>query len=465
MNTQAQSAAAWTELLRCPYCNGQFTFAPAVTPLPLAEFGVLHCKCSRFPVIDGIPIVQRAEVGMFEHTTGATEVAGISTAALVALIESSKLETALLECLAVPASLPRWFERILPMRITHHRLVRHFLRALGKRRLRNEVLARRQDIDACELLDHFYRPGSSLNRAVGQYFVLRFGQPRHLAALALVAGLPAADKPVLDIACGTGHLEHYLTQRSTPTATVGIDMNYFHLWIARHWIAPAGRYVCCNANDGLPFADAQFSATLCSDAYHYITNRAALLQEIERCGANGPVLLTRVGNREVMPNEGTESSGAEYLRELHASDVRTFTESELLKAYLKRESALAAAPTNRETLNETKWLSFGWNLPRVAEPPWSDSEWPHAVGSVGINPIYVARLTEQGALKLRFEFPLVWYAYENHEMLRYHPRSATLRPEQIGNYAAWQGDPSLRALVESFVLIGLPQRFRRDAQT
>jgi hypothetical protein len=44
-------------------------------------------------------------------------------------------------------------------------------------------------------------------------------------------------------------------------------------------------------------------------------------------------------------------------------------------------------------------------------------------------------------------------------MLSYHPRLAAISRAQLPRLAAWRDDPSLAALVESFVLIGLPARF------
>jgi hypothetical protein len=43
-----------------------------------AAFGVLHCGCGNYPVVDGIPIIVREPVGMFEHMSNAAQVAGVS---------------------------------------------------------------------------------------------------------------------------------------------------------------------------------------------------------------------------------------------------------------------------------------------------------------------------------------------------------------------------------------------------
>src|SRR5882762_7389502 len=93
----------WIELLKCPYCADPLVFTETPRPeLGRAEFGLLRCRCSTFPVLDGIPIIQKAPVGMFEHTQGTSEIDGVSVQRLVELIGAGASEMALLECLSVP---------------------------------------------------------------------------------------------------------------------------------------------------------------------------------------------------------------------------------------------------------------------------------------------------------------------------------------------------------------------------
>jgi SAM-dependent methyltransferase len=446
----------WFATLRCPYCREGFAFRESTCPpLGAAEFGVLQCSCSEFPVVDGIPIVQKAHVGMFEHTTGETQVAGIRPDSLVDLIKSGHAEDALLECLTLPVLPAQW----LPWRVAHSHQGQTLARTLGKRQLRSGLLETRQCIGVQTLIDFFYRPSSPLGTEVGNYFLFRFGQPRHLAALILLATLPQSDKPVLDIACGLGHLEHYLIGRRNAVPASGSDMNFFQLWIARHWMAPAGHFVCANAEDGLPFASDCFSAVVCSDAYHYISNRRTLQQEIDRCAPAKPVLLTRVGNAAVSPHEGRESTLDEYVREFDTAEVRWFSEQRLVRLYLRATNPFSEQAEGAHALRESKWLSFAWNVPRPSTPAaWADGDWPHAVGALGLNPIY-RRDTAGSEIRLRFDFRTPWYAYENHEMLSYHPRTATVHSALLDRLATSRDDPAVASLVASFVLVGLPDRF------
>jgi SAM-dependent methyltransferase/uncharacterized protein YbaR (Trm112 family) len=454
--------SALLPILNCPHCRTGLEFQQLPTPAGgVAEFGILRCRAHTFPVLDGIPVMQRGAVGMFEHTRGTAQVAGVGVDELVRLLERGAALEALLACLAVPR-LPHFARRALGWR-QHVAAAQRAARALGARRFRKRVLARRDRLSARDLLEFYYRPGGALDPEMGNYFLLRFGQPRHLAALALAANIAPAAQPVLDIACGTGHLDHYLTCRPDACAVVGLDMNFYHLWIARHWIAPGASFVCANAADGLPFAHASFSATLCSDAYHYIARRAELLGEIERCAPGRTTVLTRVGNSAVLPNEGVEQTVEQYLREFPAVDARGFDESYLLSCYLRRGNPLTGPRATPGQLAERKWLSFVWNPPR--EPPQSArlgtgaEAWPHAVGELTLNPIYSVAGVQGDEVQLRFDFPSVHYAYENNEMLSYHPRAVTIKRAQLACLTQPRAAHELAALIGSFVVLGTPRGF------
>jgi ubiquinone/menaquinone biosynthesis C-methylase UbiE len=449
-------------LLRCPFCGGPFAFDECPRPtLGRAEFGLLRCKCSEFPVLDGIPVIQRGPVGMLEHTRGRHESEPVPIAALVDGVRRGDAEKALLACLALPALPPR-VAKTLGWRLTHARLGRRAARWYGERRFRRAVLVPRDEIGACEVLTAYFLSGGPLEPAVGHYFLRRFGQPRHLAALSLAASVPSTERPILDIACGIGHLAHYFGSRADRADVVGLDMNFYHLWIARHWMAPGGSYVCADASDGLPFADASFSSVICSDAFHYIGNRARLIREIARCAPQGSVILTRVGNAAVWPNEGDENTLGGYLDELGVPELHAFDEATLVRSYLRRVDPYAAAPP-RTDLEQAKWLSFAWNVPAHARRALAtDAMPPHAVGRLCLNPMYAGSPGADGNVRLRFEFPLVWFAYENHAMLGYHPRQALVSRQQLATMRGGGNATELRALIDSFVLIGVPERFARS---
>ncbi len=447
-------------VLRCPYCGHGVTFhASRIPPLGADDFGILDCGCRLHPVVDGIPILLRSPVGEFEHQSGTLASDGAMPEQLVQLIRTGHEGAALSRCLAHARTAAR------PAGPTGGRLARRAaLTRLGRwlsvRHVRASVLSRRRRLSACDVLRFFFGANSPLGQHIGDYFVMRFGQPRHLAALALLSNVAGGSKPLLDIACGAGHFEHYLTRRRDPASVIGVDINYVELWIARHWIAPAGDFVCCDARDGLPFADDVFAATFCSDAYHYIRRRDALLSEIRRCAPGRMVVLTRVGNGAVGPNEGQETDVPGYVDEIGEGTLRVFDEVGLVRDYLARRNPLTASRDDLEEASRSKWLSFVWNGPRrVRNPAWEESDWPHAVGSLGLNPIYVATRLPDGTMELQFRFPGIWYAFENAAMLSYQPRSLTLTRAEAEQLESGTNEPLSLGLLRRFVLLGMPERY------
>jgi SAM-dependent methyltransferase/uncharacterized protein YbaR (Trm112 family) len=449
--------------LRCPYCSSGFAFDEQPGPSEgRAEFGILRCGEHAYPVVDGIPIIQTAPVGMFEHTHGTAQVKGIAVDELTRKIERGDCLTALLSCLSVP-QLPAAAQRSLGWRLSHGRAAERIARHFGERALRSRVLCSRDRMSAREVIEFYHGADGPLDRELGYYFVFRFGQPRHLAALALASSVRVHDAPVLDIACGVGHLAHYFTCRPDPCQVVGLDMNFYHLWIAKHWFAQAADFVCTNLSAGLPFRDATFSATFCSDAYHLIPGRRTLCGEIERCAPGRQVVLTRVGNVAVMPREGIEESLEGYLREYAPLEPRVFEESRLTTCYLRRRNPLTEPQAERAELEASKWLSFTWNYPdRSAPDGAATGVWPHAVGELTINPIYAVMKRGSGDLRLRFEFPSIHYTYENHAMLRYHPVFADVTAAHVAALREGDRASDLEALIESFVVLGVPRRFERS---
>ena len=140
-------------LLRCQACGGGFDFAaskPAGSAR--AEFGVVACRCSKYPVVDGIPIIQQSAVGLFEHTTGASQVESVTPPELVRLIEKGQGEAALSLCLMPdrPTRWPGW---------------------QGWRTRRNvaKLLARRDAIRARDVLPMYFGIGAARIRHRGLF--------------------------------------------------------------------------------------------------------------------------------------------------------------------------------------------------------------------------------------------------------------------------------------------------------
>lgn len=264
---------------------------------------------------------------------------------------------------------------------------------------------------------------------------------------------------MLDLACGYGHALHSLTTCDAPRDAVGVDQNFHQAWVGQHWVAPAARFVCADAERPLPFRDAAFGSALCADAFHYLTGKAASLAEMQRVAAT--VVLARVGNVRVAPHEGTELTLEGYRDLFGPWRSRWFGEDALADAYLRGDTPDLSVPADGAGLADAKWLYAVAAETEAALPAGGPAaERLHSAGMLAPNPAYGARRAG-ASLGLRFRFPSPWYAFENARMAEYHAPTATLGPEALRDLAAGARSARLDALAEQFVVIGLPTQYAR----
>ncbi len=186
--------ANWMSDLRCPWCHAALRAN--------AGGDLLRCACSTYPVIAGIPIIRQGEVGNAGETVGE----------LVRWVEAGEGQRALQALL-------------IPPEPDSPRLAQDWIQALpdlpGFRRFKYQAHARAwraaraqaadhlaslddRDLYASEFLDYYFRRAGRGREDAFDYFVYRFGQPRHLVALSFLSVLPTGAAPVLEVAAGAG---------------------------------------------------------------------------------------------------------------------------------------------------------------------------------------------------------------------------------------------------------------------
>ena len=461
---------AFVSLLRCPGCREGFSFttAGAASAPTLAgasgHYGVLQCSCSRYPVVDDVPILMKGPIGIVSHWNDGMIHSGPTSAELVASIERGATTEALIDCLAFPRRYP------LQGRLSRRHL---WPDALGRRAglaqtrsgLRKLLERDRGSLLAQEVFEFFYSRRSGNNPYLAEYFLNRFVMPRYLSAMALVQRLPASERPVLDIACGYGHIDHYLTRRRRSTPAVGIDFNFYQAWGARRCVAPDAWFVCCDASAPLPFADDSFSGAVCSDAFMYLPDKPLLLSEVERIAPGRPGIFTRVGNKAVgppNPRHGGELLPEQYWDLFGRQRTRHFADATLWKDYLARRNPLTRAPAALEDLAWEKYLTFVVNPQALAPEGEAEGVWPHGIGRLTLNTVIGVTGNHPDALDTEFMYRSVWGAYEDADMMGYTERWGRLDKAQLREALANPGGEAARRLVERFVLVGVPDSYVRD---
>lgn len=449
-------------LLRCPSCAGSLAFTE-VSPKN-GRSGILACGCTRYPVLEGVPILMKRPVGIISHWNDGDISEGPTHTELVALLEAGQVDEALARCLVFPRQFPG-----------QRRLARAHVwpTGLGNRvglsQTRKELdalLARRPDqVVAEDLFRFFYSRRSGNNPFLVEYFLNRFVMPRYLSAMSLVQRLPSSDRPVLDIACGYGNFEHFMTRRERPVTAVGIDFNFYQVWGARHWVAPDAQFACCDVSQPLPFADGAFSAMVCSDAFMLFPDQELLRDEVDRVAPDGPQIYARCGNVDVGPPNpptGGERTPEGYWRLFGHERTRIFRDSQTWRDYLMRRHPYEATELSLAELRWEKYLTYVVNPDRLTGEPDPSGMLPHGVGRLTFNPVIDVVGREGDELKTEFMFRSAWGGYEDADMMCYTPRWGSFERRKLERALAEPGSPETRALVDRFVLVGLPQHYRRD---
>ena len=451
-------------LLQCPHCSGEFAYAPLPSKPGQGRYGILSCGCSKYPVIDDIPILMKGAIGIISHWNDGAIHLGPTAQELVAALEGGVTTEALLDCLVFPRRFP------MQGRLTRARLWPVALSekaGLAQTRAALHRLLERPDgeVPAQDVFDFFCSRRSGNNPYLSEYFLNRFVMPRYLSAMALVQRIGQSEQPVLDIACGYGHFEHYLTRRRRATPAVGADFNFYQVWGAKKWVAPDAEFVCCDASVPLPFKAERFSAAICSDAFMLMPDKQLLVNEVKRVAPMRAAIYARVGNKEVGPPNppgGGEMRPAEYWDLFGRGESRYFADTALWKDYLMRRNPLQREPAPLEDLRWEKYLSFVTNPQALSPQGEEDGVWCHGVGKLTLNTVVSVVGDHSGSLATEFMYRTVWGAYEDADMMSYTERWGRIDKDEVRRALADPGGTAASRLVGRFALIGVPDRYVRD---
>jgi SAM-dependent methyltransferase len=252
-----------TELARSP--GGSTALRdPAGTLLRVDTAATLQGGERRWPVVAGIPWLRAGRDAVRERAVAALDAGDAETAAVVLLADADD-----------------WWDAPPPPDAQ----LRAALRATTLR-------------DAVDLLG-FGR--------VGTYFLHRWTDPSWLAALALTAAHPPAGRPVVDLACGAGHLLRHLHLHGHRDLT-GVDVVFAKLWLARRFVLPADApvaLVCADLTAPWPLPPPpQPGYVACHDALYFLDDKAYFLDDKaavvaaarRHAGDGGAVLLGHCHN-------------------------------------------------------------------------------------------------------------------------------------------------------------------------
>lgn len=204
---------------------------------------------SRWPVVDGIPYLRVGRDSLRERAVAALD-AGDRTSALVVLLGDRG----------------DWAEGEPPSEDSLRALVANIA-----------VLSFREAMEALA-----YGPAAA-------EFMYRWSDPAYLVGLALLAAHRPTHGRALEVACGAGHSLRELTRLGVET--LGADIVFSKLWLARHFVAPAAELVCFDVTHPWPIRENAAHLVYCNDAFHFLANKGHVVAEMRRVMGLGGTLL------------------------------------------------------------------------------------------------------------------------------------------------------------------------------
>jgi hypothetical protein len=255
---------------------------------------------------------------------------------------------------------------------------------------------------------------------------------------------------------------HYWIMTHPGQRVVGVDRNFFQLYVARNWVAPGGDFICSEADLKLPFSSHGFCGVFCADAFHCFLGRWQCAEEMKRViEPEGLIILARFGNSQAEPREGYELSVEGYLKLFDGLTWRMFSENDLLRGYLKRLGPQLEEPSILSVLVPQKWLYLvaSERPERFQNYPRFET-WPHAAGRLMLNPLYQEiNKNPNGNITVDFHFPSSWYELENSACLQYMPETAIISASTLNALSEGTWSDEIESLVRQCVIVGMPERY------
>lgn len=281
---------------------------------------------------------------------------------------------------------------------------------------------------------------------VADYFAHRWSDPTYLSGLALAQAHWRPYPQVTELACGAGHFLRAFGRSAA--AVTGIDVVFSKLWLARHWIAPGAKLLCCDATRPWPLHDASADLVFCHDALYFLTDKAVVVAEMRRvAGPGGTLLCGHAHNAEA----DNFSSGAPLSPRGYADlfgGAQLYDDAELTAALVARRAPRARSPAALRNADAIA-IAAGAAAAEPARVAVGELTEPPSGAVLPRNPLYAEE--PDGSCVRRF--PSERYAAEYAPLATY-PERVTARPLVVAG-----ADPADDALIRRRVWLDLPDRW------
>ena len=193
---------------------------------------------------------------------------------------------------------------------------------------------------------------------VGDYFAHRWSSPTFQSGAGLLARALHPGRPVVEVACGIGHFLRLLENNDYDT--VGVDVVFAKLWLARRFLGVEGALVCGDIEAG-PVVAYEVSAqappatVFCHDAFYFFEDKSAALTHLRQIAAGGTVAVGHVHTAGDAHEAGFAERLIDY-RALLPADVTPWDDGSVARAWVRAEGEPAAATAQSGAIS---WLEEG----------------------------------------------------------------------------------------------------------
>jgi len=444
------------EQIRCPYCGSPVELERALpSDRREAEHGILRCACYRYPLMNGIAVLQQDVLprpGSVRRSVEFLEDGDPESAIGSALdVERKKSTRMMLTGL----------ERFGPG------FARDFV-GRHKRRFERQVVFD-TSLDLRGALTHL-RP-----RAYSDYLYCRYANPSLHAAIPVMLLLkdlypdvaPSGSRKgghVLDLACGLGHASFLLRRLFPALPLIAADYDFTNLYLAKRFFIPDVPCFCFDVQIGTPFPENFFEGVFSLDSFHSIQAKVTAVRQLkEAVRSDGVWLFPHLHNARIEhPVPGVPLEPDDYLSRLDLPKARLFPEAKILEEFLREdafdltkestEAELAASPDLSlvGTGNGDLWRRHDGLLGHLMR----------AKGDLAVNPVY--RIERAGdVLHLRMQWPNQSLERECELAKTYMPAQVDLETAFLDRLASGrttqQDDSRVSDLLRTFVLVHLPR--------
>ena len=158
-----------------------------------------------------------------------------------------------------------------------------------------------------------------------------------------------------------------------------------------------------------------------------------------------------------LPPEGYEAIVADMPHRLVA-------DSAVLLRYLQKQGPpLACSPEIERLAHEPLLSIVASHRQEVFKDYGCFEEWPHAEGRLGLNPLYIIEKKtgdSPGHVQLRRTFPSAFYMEDHAQCRDYLPEAVKVGAQVLADLAHGKRTPEMEKLIEQFVVLGMPDRYR-----